>query len=40
MNGELRFFRDGSYTVVVLSNYDPPSAMVLSRQILSFLLDQ
>jgi CubicO group peptidase (beta-lactamase class C family) len=40
MNGELRIFRDGSYTVIVLSNYDPPSATALSRQILSFLLDQ
>jgi D-alanyl-D-alanine carboxypeptidase len=40
MNGEFRVFRDGSYTVIVLSNYDPPSATALSRQILSFLLDQ
>lgn len=40
MNGELRIFRDGSYTVIVLSNYDPPSATALTRQILTFLLDQ
>jgi D-alanyl-D-alanine carboxypeptidase len=40
MNGDLRFFRDGSFTVIVLSNYDPPSARNLSQQILSFLLDK
>jgi D-alanyl-D-alanine carboxypeptidase len=40
MNGDLRFFRDGSFTIIVLSNYDPPSARNLSQQILSFLLDQ
>ena len=40
INGDLKFFRDNSYTVVVLGNYDPPSASSLSDQISAFLAQQ
>jgi CubicO group peptidase (beta-lactamase class C family) len=40
MNSDLRIFWDGSYTVAVLSNYSPPAASDLSREIVDFLAAQ
>jgi CubicO group peptidase (beta-lactamase class C family) len=37
VNTELKIFRDGSYTVAVLSNYDAPTAQDLARRITEFL---
>ena len=40
LNSELDVFWDGSYTVVVVGNYDPPAADVFAREILEFLAVQ
>jgi D-alanyl-D-alanine carboxypeptidase len=40
INAELRMFWRGPYTVVVLSNYDAPSATQLARAITEFLANQ
>jgi D-alanyl-D-alanine carboxypeptidase len=39
-NTDLKIFRDGTYTIIVLSNYDSPAAAGLSQQIAVFLLDR
>jgi hypothetical protein len=36
----MKIFWDGSYTVIVMGNYDPPAAQMLSRQIAEFLAKQ
>jgi CubicO group peptidase (beta-lactamase class C family) len=36
MNTDLRIFLDGSYTIVILGNYDPPAAQMLGEQIPGF----
>ena len=36
MNGELAFEPDGGYTIVILSNFDPPSA----TRVLNFILNR
>lgn len=40
INSSLQFFWDGSYTVVVMGNYDPPAAQSLSEKITDFLAHQ
>ena len=40
VNTDLKMFRDGTYTIIVLSNYDAPAAAGLSQQIAAFLLDR
>ena len=40
IDNEFRFFSDGSYTVVVLANIDPPAASDLAPQLLKFLSAQ
>jgi D-alanyl-D-alanine carboxypeptidase len=40
INSDLEFFHDGSYTVVVMGNYDAPAAQNLSREIFTFLSRQ
>jgi len=40
VNTDLKIFRDGTYTIIVLSNYDAPAAAGLSQQIAAFLLDR
>lgn len=40
INGASFAFADGSYTVVVLGNYDPPAATQLAEEILEFLAMQ
>lgn len=37
INSDLKIFWDGSYTVVVMGNYDPPAAQDLSQKIAEFL---
>jgi len=37
IDNELRFFSDGSYTVVVLANIDPPAASDLAPALIKFL---
>jgi CubicO group peptidase (beta-lactamase class C family) len=40
IDNEFRFFSDGSYSVVVLANIDPPAATDLSRALVGFLAAQ
>jgi len=40
INSDLKMFWDGSYTVVVMGNYDPPAAQDLSQKIAEFLSKQ
>jgi D-alanyl-D-alanine carboxypeptidase len=40
IDNEFRFFADGSYTVVVLANIDPPAATDLARAMVHFLAAQ
>jgi CubicO group peptidase (beta-lactamase class C family) len=40
INSDLEIFWDGSYTVVVLGNYDAPAAQELNREIVEFLSRQ
>jgi CubicO group peptidase (beta-lactamase class C family) len=40
IDNEFRFFRDGSYTVIVLANIDPPAASNLGQSLLEFLARQ
>jgi len=40
INSDLKMFWDGSYTVVVMGNYDPPAAQDLSQKITEFLARQ
>jgi CubicO group peptidase (beta-lactamase class C family) len=40
INSDLKIFWDGSYTVVVVGNYDPPAAQDLSQKIAEFLAGQ
>ena len=40
INAALRIFWDGSYTVAVMGNYDPPSAEALADEIVEFLAAQ
>jgi CubicO group peptidase (beta-lactamase class C family) len=40
INSDMKIFWDGSYTVIVMGNYDPPAAQMLSRQIAEFLAKQ
>lgn len=40
IDNEFRFFRDGSYTVIVLANIDPPAASALGQSLLQFLARQ
>jgi len=40
INSDLKIFWDGSYTVVVMGNYDPPAAQDLSQKISEFLARQ
>jgi CubicO group peptidase (beta-lactamase class C family) len=37
INADLKIFWDGSYTVVVMGNYDPPAVQDLSQKIAAFL---
>ena len=37
INSDLKMFWDGSYTVAVMGNYDPPAAQDLSQKIAEFL---
>lgn len=37
INSDLKIFWDGSYTVVVMGNYDPPAAQDLAQKITEFL---
>ena len=40
INSDLKVFWDGSYTVVVMGNYDPPAAQDLAQKIAEFLARQ
>jgi len=40
INSDLKMFWDGSYTVVVMGNYDPPAAQDLAQKITEFLAKQ
>jgi CubicO group peptidase (beta-lactamase class C family) len=40
INSDLKIFWDGSYTVVVMGNYDPPAAQDLAQKIAEFLARQ
>ena len=40
INSDLKIFWDGSYTVVVMGNYDPPAAQDLAQKIAEFLSRQ
>jgi CubicO group peptidase (beta-lactamase class C family) len=40
INAALRIFWDGSYTVAVMGNYDPPAAEALAEEIVEFLAAQ
>ena len=40
INSELKMFWDGSYTVIVMGNYDPPAAQGLAGRIARFLARQ
>jgi CubicO group peptidase (beta-lactamase class C family) len=40
INSDLKIFWDGSYTVIVMGNYDPPAAQDLSAKIAQFLSRQ
>jgi hypothetical protein len=40
IDSNLRIFWDGAYTVIVLSNYDPPGGSNLARTITGFLAYQ
>ena len=40
INSDLNIFWDGSYTVVVMGNYDPPAAQDLAQKITEFLARQ
>jgi D-alanyl-D-alanine carboxypeptidase len=40
INSDLKIFWDGSYTVIVMGNYDPPAAQDLSAAIARFLAKQ
>jgi CubicO group peptidase (beta-lactamase class C family) len=40
INSDLKIFWDGSYTVIVMGNYDPPAAQNLSEAIAEFLARQ
>lgn len=40
IDSELHIFWDGRWTVIVLSNYDPPGATTLARNITAFLASQ
>ena len=40
INSDLKMFWDGSYTVVVMGNYDPPAAQDLAQKITEFLARQ
>jgi len=37
IDNEFRFFADGSYTVVVLANIDPPAASDVAPALIKFL---
>jgi D-alanyl-D-alanine carboxypeptidase len=40
INSDLKMFWDGSYTVIVMGNYDPPAAQDLSQKIAEFVAKQ
>jgi hypothetical protein len=40
INASLNIFWDGSYTVIVMGNYDPPNAESLADEIVDFLAVQ
>ena len=40
IDNDFRFFSDGSYSIVVLANIDPPAATDLSRALVGFLASQ
>jgi hypothetical protein len=40
INSDLQMFWDGSYTVIVMGNYDPPAAQELAGKISKFLARQ
>ena len=40
IDNEIRFFSDGSYTVIVLANIDPPAASDLAPRLIKFLSSQ